>query len=301
MRAGAPETQGDLGRRMTEYIEDLQRSLCAAIEAEDGGARFREDVWERPGGGGGRTRVLEGGSVFEKGAVNVSTVWGELEEQFARRLQGEGRSFFAAGLSLILHPRNPRVPTVHANWRFIQQGSKAWFGGGADLTPAYLEEEDARHFHRVLRDVCEKHEPGSYQPFKEACDQYFWVAHRGEARGVGGIFFENTGRPLEAEFAFVQDCGRAFLPAYLPIVQRRRDLPYSAEHRRWQLIRRGRYVEFNLVYDRGTVFGLQTRGRTESILVSMPPEVAWGYDVQPEAGSEEAKLVEVLRTPRAWV
>ena len=301
MGGAAPQTEGDLGRRMTEHIGDLQRSICAAIEAEDGGARFREDVWDRPGGGGGRTRVLEGGTVFEKAGVNVSSVWGELEEQFAKRLQGEGRSFFAAGLSLILHPRNPRVPTVHANWRFIQQGGKAWFGGGADLTPYYLYEEDAVHFHRVLREVCERHEPGSYARYKVDCDRYFWIAHRDEARGVGGIFFENTGRSLEQEFAFVQDCGRAFLPAYLPIVQRRRDLPYSAEHRRWQLQRRGRYVEFNLVYDRGTVFGLQTRGRTESILVSMPPEVAWAYDVQPEPGSEEAKLLAVLRDPRAWV
>ena len=171
----------------------------------------------------GRTRVLEGGAVFEKAGVNVSSVWGELEEQFARKLQGEGRRFFAAGLSLILHPRNPRVPTVHANWRFIQQGGKAWFGGGADLTPHYLYEEDAAHFHRVLREVCERHEPGSYARYKVDCDRYFWIAHRDEARGVGGIFFENTGRPLEQEFAFVQDCGRAFLPAYLPIVQRRRD------------------------------------------------------------------------------
>ena len=301
MRPPPPETESDLGRRMTEYIEQLQREICTALEAEDSGAPFREDAWERPGGGGGRTRVLEGGTVFEKGAVNVSTVWGELEEQFAGRLEGEGRSFFAAGLSLILHPRNPRVPTVHANWRFIQQGAKAWFGGGTDLTPYYLYEEDAVHFHRVLREVCEHHEPGSYARFKVDCDRYFWIAHRDEARGVGGIFFENTARPLEKEFAFVQDCGRAFLPAYLPIVQRRRELPYSAEQRRWQLLRRGRYVEFNLVYDRGTVFGLQTRGRTESILVSMPPEVAWAYDVQPEPGSEEAKLLAVLRDPRAWV
>ena len=300
MGPGAPETEGDLGRRMAEHVELLQASICAGLEREDG-ARFREDVWERPGGGGGRTRVLEGGRVFEKGAVNVSIVWGELEEAFAARLQGEGRRFFAAGLSLILHPLNPHVPTVHANWRFIQQGGKAWFGGGADLTPCYLYEEDAVHFHRVLREVCERHDPGSYARHKVDCDRYFWIAHRDEARGVGGIFFENTGRPLEREFAFVQDCGRAFLPGYLPIVQRRRELPHSAEQRRWQLVRRGRYAEFNLVYDRGTVFGLQTRGRTESILVSLPPLAAWGYDVQPEPGSEEARMVAVLRDPRAWL
>ena len=296
-----PPTEGDLGRRMTEHVERLQDTICAALEAEDGTGRFAEDRWDRAGGGGGRTRVLAGGRVFEKAGVNVSSVWGELDAAFARQLQGEGLEFFAAGLSLILHPVNPRVPTVHANWRFIQQGQKAWFGGGADLTPAYLEEEDARHFHRVLRDVCEQHQPGSYLRYKEACDRYFWIAHRGEARGVGGIFFENTGRPLEQEFAFVQDCGRAFLPGYLPIVQRRRDAGWTEEQKRWQHLRRGRYVEFNLVYDRGTLFGLQTRGRTESILVSMPPEAAWAYDLHPAPGSEEARLLEVLRTPRAWV
>ena len=301
MALGPPPTEGDLGRRMTEHVEQLQDSICAALEAEDGTARFVEDRWERPGGGGGRARVLEGGRVFEKAGVNVSAVWGELDTAFAEKLQGEGREFFAAGLSLILHPLNPRVPTVHANWRFIQQGTRAWFGGGADLTPAYLEEDDARHFHRVLHEVCERHEPGSYARFKDACDRYFWIAHRDEARGVGGIFFENTGRPLEQEFAFVQDCGLAFLPGYLPIVQRRRDMPWTPEHKRWQRLRRGRYVEFNLVYDRGTLFGLQTRGRTESILVSLPPEAAWAYDVHPPEGSEEARLLEVLRAPRPWV
>jgi coproporphyrinogen III oxidase len=287
---------------MAGFIDELQESLCRALEKEDGGARFGEDRWERPGGGGGRTRVLEGGRIFEKGGVNVSAVWGELEESFARKLQGEGRQFFAAGLSLILHPRSPLVPTVHANWRFIEQGPAAWFGGGADLTPHYLFDEDATHFHRVLRDVCERHEGGSYRRFKEQCDRYFWLAHREEARGVGGIFFENTGRPLELDFAFVQDCGRAFLSAYLPLVQRRRDLPWTEEQKRWQGLRRGRYVEFNLVYDRGTLFGLQTRGRSESILVSMPPQASWEYEAaQPAPGSEEARLVEVLRNPRPWV
>src|SRR6516162_5463924 len=262
MHGAAPQTEGDLGRRMTEHIGDLQRSICAAIEAEDGGARFREDVWERPGGGGGRTRVLEGGTVFEKAGVNVSSVWGELEEQFAKRLQGEGRSFFAAGLSLILHPRNPRVPTVHANWRFIQQGGKAWFGGGADLTPCYLYEEDAVHFHRALKEVCDRHDPRYYERFKQACDQYFYLKHRGECRGIGGLFFEDMGGDLDKEFGFVQDCGRAFLPSYLPIIERRRVLGFTPAQRHWQEIRRGRYVEFNLLYDRGTVFGLETGGRT---------------------------------------
>jgi coproporphyrinogen III oxidase len=294
------KTSNDLGQRMQAFVEELQEEVCRAIEVEDGQARFGDDRWERPGGGGGRTRVLEGGAAIEKGGVNVSSVWGALDESFARKLGGDGQDFFASGLSLILHPRSPLVPTVHANFRFIQQGSKAWFGGGADLTPHYLFDEDAEHFHRTLKTVCEKHEPGSYARFKEAADSYFWLAHRKEARGVGGIFFENTGREPEAEFAFVQECARAFLPAYLPLVARRKGLPFSEAQRTWALVRRGRYVEFNLVYDRGTLFGLQTQGRVESILVSLPPAVRWVYDQEPEPGSEEARLLEVLRRPRTW-
>jgi len=294
------KTFNDLGARMQAFVEGLQQDICRAVEAEDGEGRFGDDRWERPGGGGGRTRVLEEGRVFERGGVNVSGVWGELGEAFAQKLGGDGRDFFAAGVSLILHPRSPLVPTVHANFRFIQHGAKAWFGGGADLTPHYLFEEDAQHFHRTLREVCERHEPGSYARLKEACDRYFWLQHRGEARGVGGVFFEDSGRELEREFSFVQDCARAFLPAYLPIVSRRKSLPYTDAQRAWAELRRGRYVEFNLVQDRGTLFGLQTQGRVESILVSMPPRVRWSYDVQPAPGSEEARLLEVLRDPRGW-
>jgi coproporphyrinogen III oxidase len=291
----------DLGVRMQAFVEGFQDALCLALETEDGEGRFVENRWERPGGGGGRTRVLEEGRVFEKGGVNVSAVWGELDEAFARKLSGEGRDFFATGVSLILHPRSPLVPTVHANFRFIQQGAKAWFGGGADLTPHYLFDEDAAHFHRTLQAVCERHQAGSYQRFKEACDRYFWLHHRQEARGVGGIFFENTGRDPEVDFAFVQDCARAFVPAYLPIVQRRKALPWTDAQRSWAEVRRGRYVEFNLVHDRGTLFGLQTQGRVESILVSLPPRVRWVYAQEPAAGSDEARLVEVLRHPRVWV
>jgi coproporphyrinogen III oxidase len=194
------------------------------------------------------------------------------------------------------------VPTVHANWRFIVQGGKAWFGGGADLTPYYLYEEDAAHFHRTLKAACDAHDPSWYARFKETADRYFHLPHREEARGIGGLFFENIGsRGLEEQFAFVQDCGRAFLPAYLPIARARKDTPVTSAQRQWQEVRRGRYVEFNLLHDRGTVFGLETRGRTESILVSLPPQVRWRYDFRPEAGSPEAHLLEVLRTPRAWV
>lgn len=285
---------------MPAFIRGLQEEICSALERIDGEARFREDRWDRPGGGGGWTRVLADGAVFEKAGVSTSVVHGELEEQFAKRLQGEGRAFFAAGISLVLHPRNPMVPTTHANFRFIHQGDRAWFGGGADLTPYYLFDQDAHHFHATFKAACDAHDPAYYPRFKKVCDQYFWLKHRGEARGIGGLFFENIGGDLEREFAFVKDAGRAFLPAYLPIVERRKHLPFTPEQRRWQEIRRGRYVEFNLLYDRGTTFGLETNGRTESILMSLPPRVQWVYDHHPEPGSEEARLIEVLRQPREW-
>ncbi len=285
---------------MRAFVEGLQEELCRALEVEDGQARFSGDTWERPGGGGGRTRVLEEGAVFEKAGVNVSAVWGELDAAVAGKLGGDGRDFFATGLSVILHPRSPLVPTVHANFRFIQHGAKAWFGGGMDLTPHYLFDEDAVHFHRTLQAVCERHDPGSYARLKEAADRYFWLRHRAEARGVGGIFFEDSGREPEAEFAFVQECAGAFLPAYGPIVARRKGLAFTAAQRAWAEIRRGRYVEFNLVQDRGTLFGLQTEGRVESILVSLPPRVRWAYDSHPAPESEEARLLEVLRHPRRW-
>ncbi|HVE81221.1 MAG TPA: oxygen-dependent coproporphyrinogen oxidase [Myxococcales bacterium] len=285
---------------MEAFVRGLQDQICAEVERLDGLARFREDVWEREGGGGGRTRMLEDGAVFERAGVGFSAVHGQLSEAFARRLQGEGQSFYATGVSLVFHPRSPLVPTVHANFRFIHQGGRAWFGGGADLTPYYLDEEDARHFHRTLKAACDRHDASYYPRFKKACDDYFVVKHRAERRGVGGLFFEDMKGDLEAELAFVQDAGRAFLPAYVPIVERKKGLPYSDAQRAWQEIRRGRYVEFNLVYDRGTTFGLETGGRTESILMSLPPRVRWVYDHRPAEGSPEARLLEVLRAPREW-
>lgn len=285
---------------MRRFVEELQDEICAALEQEDGQARFREDLWKREGGGGGRTRVLEGGAVFEKAGVNTSAVHGELTEAFAKRLQGEGRTFFATGISLVLHPANPFVPTVHANFRYIVQGDKAWFGGGADLTPYYLFDEDARHFHRTLKAACDAHDPSAYARFKKTCDDYFFLKHRGERRGVGGLFFENLGGDLRGEFALVQSLGRAFLPAYRPIVERRKATAFTPAQRRWQELRRGRYVEFNLLYDRGTTFGLETNGRVESILMSLPPRVRWDYDVVPAPSSEEARLVDVLRQPLEW-
>ena len=286
--------------RAGNYFRDLQDRICSALEEIDGSARFREDIWERAGGGGGRTRVLVDGGVFEKAGVNFSDVFGEMSEELATQVPGSGRDFSATGISLVLHPRNPFVPTVHANFRLLTKGDKLWFGGGADLTPYYPFKEDIVHFHRVWQRACAGHAPPiDHARFKKWCDDYFFLAHRGEARGVGGIFFDYLEGDLDKLFAFIQDCGSAFLEAYLPIVRRRKDQPYGERQRAFQEFRRGRYVEFNLLYDRGTLFGLKTGGRVESILMSLPPVVRWHYDYQPEPGSPEAELLEYLK-PRDW-
>jgi len=295
-RLGADVIRAELAT----FLSALQGEICGELERLDGAARFGRDPWERVGGGGGVTRILERGAVLEKAGVSFSHVHGELPEAFARRLPGEGRGFAAVGLSLVLHPRSPLVPTTHANFRFIEQGGKAWFGGGADLTPYYFFEEDVVHFHKTLKAACDRHDPSYYPTFKRACDRYFFLPHRGEARGVGGIFFENMGGDPGRELAFVKDCASSFLGAWLPIAERRRALPHGGAQRVWQEIRRGRYVEFNLLHDRGTIFGLETGGRTESILMSLPPTVRWVYDHRPAPGSDEARLVEVLRSPRDW-
>jgi coproporphyrinogen III oxidase len=277
------------------YFRDLQDRICAGVSEVDGQS-FREDAWDRPGGGGGRTRVLEGGGVFEKAGVNWSLVHGEMSADFATQVPGEGRAFVATGVSLVLHPKNPMTPTVHANFRFLKKGDKQWFGGGADLTPYYPFREDVIHFHRVWKDVCARHPaPVDHAKFKKWCDEYFYLPHRQEARGVGGIFFDY----LDGIFPFVRDAGDGFLSAYLPIVRRRKDLAYGERERAWQEYRRGRYVEFNLIYDRGTIFGLKTAGRIESILMSLPPVVRWLYDHRPEPDSREAELLEYLK-PREW-
>jgi len=284
--------------RAATYVRALQDRICAALEDLDGEARFREDAWERPGGGGGLTRVLEGGRVFEKAGVNTSEVHGKLPPALATHMKGDGEAFYATGVSLVLHPRNPHVPIVHANYRFISRGSAAWFGGGADLTPCYPREEDVRHFHRTLKDACDRHDPSFHPRFKKWCDEYFTIPHRGEMRGVGGIFYDDL-EATEGNFAFVQSAGDAFLPAYLPIARRRMDEAYGEAERRWQLHRRARYAEFNLVYDRGTTFGLRTQGRIESILMSLPPLAAWNYDVRPEPGSPEEKATAFFQ-PAEW-
>ena len=285
--------------RTAEYFRKLQDNICSELAQLDG-TPFREDAWARPGGGGGRTRVLAEGGVFEKAGVNFSQVHGEFSEEFAAQIPGEGRSFEATGISLVLHPRNPYVPTVHANFRFLTKGERWWFGGGADLTPYYPFREDVIHFHRTWQTVCLRHPPPvDYPRFKKWCDEYFYLPHRQEPRGVGGIFFDYFDGEFERLFAFVRDCGDHFLPAYLPIAQRRKDTLYGERERNFQQLRRGRYVEFNLLYDRGTTFGLKTGGRTESILMSLPPIVRWEYDYHPTLGSKEAELFEFLK-PRDW-
>jgi coproporphyrinogen III oxidase len=290
----------DFRGRCVAYFRDLQDRICTALAQLDGGPGFREDLWQRPGGGGGRTRVLADGDLFEKAGVNFSDVHGQLSEAFAAKVPGEGPDFTAAGISLVLHPRSPMVPTVHANFRFLTKGENRWFGGGADLTPYYPYREDVIHFHRVWKRVCEAHGgPVDYRRFKGWCDEYFYLPHRGEARGVGGIFFDYLEGDLERLFAFVRSAGDAFLEAYLPIARRRKGEPYGPRERAFQEFRRGRYAEFNLIYDRGTLFGLKTGGRTESILMSLPPVVRWHYDYRPEPASREAELYEYLK-PRDW-
>ena len=277
----------------------LQDRITNAIEELDGNV-FREDRWTREGGGGGRTRVLEEGRVFEKAGVNFSSVHGNLPEQFAAKIpRGSGTEFFATGISLVFHPRSPMVPAVHANFRYLEKGDADWFGGGTDLTPCYPYEEDAVHFHRTIKLACDRHDRNFYVRFKKWCDEYFTLKHRGEMRGVGGIFFDYLEGDRESNFAFVQDAGNTFLDAYLPIVKRRMNEPYGERERQYQLYRRGRYVEFNLLYDRGTIFGLETRGRTESILMSLPPLVRWVYDFRPEPGSREDEALEFYQ-PREW-
>ena len=283
------------------YFQELQDRICVGLEKIDGQARFREDAWRRSEGGGGRTRILSEGAVFEKAGVNFSEVFGQMAPEFAAQIPGEGREFTAAGISLVLHPRSPMVPTVHANFRYLTKGEKNWFGGGADLTPYYPYREDVIHFHKVWRKVCECHGPlVDYGRLKKWCDEYFYLLHRGEARGVGGIFFDYLEGDWEPRFAFVRTAGDAFLDAYRPIAERRKNEPYTDRQRHFQEYRRGRYVEFNLLYDRGTIFGLKTGGRTESILMSLPPCVRWEYDFQVEPGSPEAELFNVYLRPHDW-
>ncbi len=291
------------------YLLTLQDNICQQLEAEDGGATFVEEVWERPSGGGGRTRVLSNGQVFEQGGVNFSHVFGDKlpPSATAQRPELTGRSFQAMGVSLVIHPHNPMIPTSHANVRFFvaeKAGEEPvwWFGGGFDLTPYYGFEEDCVQWHQTAKAACDPFGAQVYLRFKQWCDDYFFLKHRNEPRGVGGLFFDDLNEwGFARTFAFMQSVGDHYIQAYRPIVQKRKLLPFTETQRDFQLYRRGRYVEFNLVYDRGTLFGLQSGGRTESILMSLPPLVKWRYNWHPEAGSEEAKLYTDFLRPRDWL
>ncbi len=294
---------------VSDYLHELQDRICEALAELDGEKSFREDNWTREEGGGGRSRVLEDGGVFEKAGINFSHVHGGAlpASATAHRPELAGRSFQALGVSLVIHPRNPYVPTSHANVRFFiaeKDGATPvwWFGGGFDLTPYYGFEEDAVHWHRTARAACEPFGTDVYPRFKKWCDDYFFLRHRNEPRGIGGLFFDDYNEPGFAQsFAFMRSVGDNYLPAYVPIVEKRKDHPYGERERDFQLYRRGRYVEFNLVYDRGTLFGLQTGGRTESILMSLPPLVKWRYDWHPGAGTPEAALYDTFLKPRDWI
>ena len=294
-----------------QYIQQLQDQIVTGLETVETSAKFREDIWERPEGGGGRTRVIENGNVIEKGGVNISAVHGKLPEAM-QKMFGVGEvDFFACGLSLVIHPKNPMAPTVHANWRYFEMYNDSgeiinqWFGGGQDLTPYYLFDEDATHFHQTCKMGCDKHNLDFYPKYKKQCDDYFWNAHRNEARGVGGLFFdfckESEDMSMENWFDFVTEIGNSFLEVYLPILEKRKNMAFTEAQKTWQEIRRGRYVEFNLVHDKGTLFGLKTNGRIESILMSLPPRVQWVYDHHPEKNSEEEKLIQVLEKPIDWI
>ncbi len=292
-----------------EWLRQLHDDIASRLESLDGKARFRRDSWIREAGGGGESRVLTDGALFEKAGINFSRVTGDSlpASATAQRPALAGRSFQAMGVSLVLHPHNPYVPTSHANVRFFvaEKPGEApvwWFGGGFDLTPYYGFEEDARHWHRTAREACAPFGDDVYPRLKDWCDKYFFLKHRNEPRGIGGLFYDDWNEPgFEASFALTRSIGEHFMPAYAPIAERRRDLQYTGNERRFQLYRRGRYVEFNLIYDRGTLFGLQSGGRTESILMSLPPLVRWEYDYTPEAGSPEAVLYEEFLRPRDWL
>ena len=294
-----------------EYIQDLQNRICFALEQSDGKAKFAEDAWQRPEGGGGKTRVIANGNVFEKGGVNTSIVFGDVSDAMRTQLKINGAKWFACGLSLVIHPLNPFVPTVHCNYRMFELYNEKeevidrWFGGGTDLTPYYLFEEDASHFHQTYKNACEQFDPSFYPRFKQECDQYFVNWHRNhERRGIGGIFYDyqraDENKNVDFWMNFGKACGDSFMEAYIPIVEKRKATLYTQENKHWQEIRRGRYVEFNLVHDRGTLFGLKTNGRIESILMSLPPTVRFEYNYQPKKGSEEDKLLQACLCPREW-
>jgi len=293
-------------------IEGLQSQICTALEAVDGKSKFIQEEWKRDEGGGGKTKVITNGNVFEKGGVNTSIVYGNVTDVMRTQLKIDGAKWFACGLSIVIHPFNPFVPTVHCNYRMFELYNEndevinCWFGGGTDLTPYYLFEEDAKHFHQAYKTVCDNFDKSFYPKFKKDCDNYFVNTHRNnERRGIGGIFYDyqrpSTEHDADFWISFGKACGETFITSYIPIVEKRKNTLFSNEHKHWQEIRRGRYTEFNLVHDRGTLFGLKTGGRTESILMSLPPTVCFEYNYQPKKESEEDKLLQVCLNPIEWV
>lgn len=309
------KNSGDMKNKMELLIMKIQSDFCNSLEKIENGEKFKVDRWLRNEGGGGITCVLQDGIVFEKAGVNISVVHGSLPPSAVEQMRARGKNidsgtlpFFATGVSAVIHPRNPMVPTIHFNYRYFEiynnDGSvQWWFGGGTDLTPYYLNENDAKHFHQTLKNACDKHNSSYYKKFKDWCDKYFYIKHRQESRGIGGIFFDDLDTPNQEEaFQFVKSCAESVVPSYIPIVEKHKDDGYGFIERQWQLLRRGRYVEFNLIYDRGTKFGLNTPGaRYESILMSLPLTARWEYMNEPEKNSKEQQLMEVLKNPKDWL
>ncbi len=294
---------------ITQWFQELQDSICTKLEQADGKSKFKEDLWKRLEGGGGRTRLIENGEIIEKGGVNFSAVHGHLAENISEALGLPDSEFYATGVSIVIHPISPMVPIIHMNVRYFEtkstEGSSTWwFGGGIDLTPHYVDKADASYFHSELKRVCDKHGSNYYAEFKKWADDYFYLKHRQETRGVGGIFFdrmnEKRDKSKEEIFDFVKDVGSSFAPLYTHFMGKNSSIPYSEKHSQWQRLRRGRYVEFNLVWDKGTKFGLDTNGRTESILMSLPPQANWEYDYHPEADSDEERTLQLLKKDIDW-
>jgi len=289
---------------IAERFKSIQDAICAALEKQDGAGTFVEDLWERPEGGGGRTRILQHGTVIEKGGVNFSAVHGQMPEFLSKEIGKEATQFFATGVSIVIHPNSPKVPIIHMNIRYFETDSGVWwFGGGIDLTPHYVVEDQASWFHRQLKEVCDAHQVADYAAYKDWADNYFYIPHRNETRGVGGIFFDKLDASKGSKediFNYVVAVGEAFAPIYTKLMEQNSALSYTDEHKQWQQVRRGRYVEFNLVYDRGTQFGLKTNGRIESILMSLPESAGWFYNLKPEANSPEAKTLALLTKGIDW-
>lgn len=297
----------DFKEKVAEHYKLIQDSICKGLELADGQGKFEEEIWERDGGGGGRTRIIQNGNVIDRGGVNFSSVHGKLPEQIKKAFGVDEDEFFATGVSIVIHPKNPWVPIIHMNIRYFELNNEVrWFGGGIDVTPHYIIEDDARFFHQHIKAVCDQSSPAFYPEFKAWADRYFYIKHRNETRGIGGIFYdrltpEKTGLGFEEILKFSEDVGNSFVPIYSEFIKRNKDKEYTQQQKDWQAVRRGRYVEFNLVYDAGTKFGLETNGRIESILMSLPPVANWVYDFKPEAGSAEEKTLQLLKQEIDWI